>query len=110
MKTMETATLLRIFIGETEKYHGKPLYEAIVMKARELDLAGATVLRGLLGFGADSRIHAAKLLTLSDDLPLVVEIVDRPEKIERFQPFLDEAVTEGFITREEVTVMKYRHG
>ena len=110
MKTMETATLLRIFIGEKERFNGKPLYEVIVMKARSLDLAGATVLRGLLGFGADSRIHAAKLLTLSDDLPMVVEIVDRAENIDKLFPFLDEAVTEGFITREEVTVMKYRHG
>lgn len=110
MKIPDQSILLRIFIGESDRYHGKPLYEQIVMKAREMDMAGATVLRGYLGFGAHSRLHAAKLLTLSDDLPIVIEIVDAEAKIDAFMPFLDEAVDEGLITRERVSVIKYRHG
>jgi len=109
MRTDEQATLLRIFLGESDRHHGKPLYEQIVLKARELDLAGATVLRGTLGFGADSRIHSAKILTLSEDLPMVVEIVDHQENIDRIIPFLDQTVEEGLITMEKVHVIKYRH-
>lgn len=109
MKLPEDALLLRIFIGESDRYHGKPLYESIVMKARELNLAGATVLRGILGFGADSRIHSSKLLELSQDLPIVVEIVDAEANINKLLPFIDENVVEGMVTLEKVQVIKYRH-
>lgn len=109
MKLPENGTLLRVFIGESDKLGDKTLYEAIVLKARELNLAGATVTRGILGFGADSRIHSAKILQLSEDLPVIVEIVDSRENIDKIIPFLDEAVTEGLITIEEVRVIKYRH-
>jgi PII-like signaling protein len=109
MKLAENSMLLRIFIGESDKYKGKPLYEVIVQKARELHLAGATVIRGILGYGADSRMHKAKLLDLSEDLPIIIEIVDSQEKIDLLIPFLDENVTEGLITLEEVKVIKYRH-
>ena len=100
---------MRIFIGETDQYKGKPLYEAIVNKARELNLAGATVTRGIMGFGADSRLHTAKILRLSEDLPVIIEIVDVQAKLDLLTPFLDEAVTEGLITSEKVKVVKYRH-
>lgn len=109
MKLPENGTLLRIFIGEADRYKGKLLYEAIVQKARELNLAGATVFRGILGFGAHSRLHSAKFLRLSEDEPIVIEIVDTREKIETLIPFLDETVDEGLITMEEVRVIKYRH-
>ncbi len=109
IKLPEEGVLLRIFIGENDKYRGKPLYEAIVLKARELCLAGATVTRGILGFGADSRLHSAKTLRLSEDLPIVIEIVDTEEKIQKLLPFLDEVVEEGLITLEKVHVIKYRH-
>jgi PII-like signaling protein len=109
MKLPETATLLRIFIGESDRFAGKPLYEQIVLKARELNLAGATVLRGLMGYGAASRIHTAKLLALSNDLPMVIEIVDTEERIDLILPFLDETVTEGLVTLEKIRVIKYRH-
>jgi PII-like signaling protein len=109
MKLPEDAVLLRIFIGETDRYQGKPLYEQIVLKARELNLAGSTVLRGVMGFGADSRIHTAKLLELSGDLPMVIEIVDTEENINRLMPFIDETVTEGLVTLEKMRVIKYRH-
>jgi len=109
MKLPEQGMLLRIFIGETDHYEGKALYEQIVLKARELNLAGATVLRGLMGFGADSRMHTAKLLRLSEDLPLVIEIVDTEENLNKILPFLDEVVLEGLITLEKVRVIKYRH-
>ena len=108
MKIPEDGCLLRIFIGESDRWHGKPLYEAIVLKARELHLAGATVLRGPMGFGAHSRMHTAKVLRLSQDLPIVVEIVDAEEKIEMLLPHLDEMVEEGLITMEKVRVIKYR--
>src|SRR6516165_2470382 len=108
MKIPEDGYLLRIFIGEADHWHGKPLYEAIVLKARELGLAGATVLRGPMGFGAHSRMHTAKLLELSTDLPIIVEIVESPEKIQVLLPFLDEAVEEGLITIEDVRVLHYR--
>lgn len=109
MKLPEEGMLLRIFIGESDQYHGKPLYETIVNKARELNLAGATVLRGIMGFGADSRMHTAKVLRLSEDLPIVIELVDVQAKLDLLLPFLDEAVTEGLITLEKVKVIKYRH-
>jgi hypothetical protein len=109
MKLPEQAVLLRIFIGESDKHQGRPLYEQIVLKARELNLAGATVVRGILGFGADSRIHSAKLLELSEDLPVIIEIVDTREKIDTLMPFIDQQVVEGLVTLEEVKVIKYRH-
>ncbi len=109
MNLPEDALLLRIFIGESDHYHGKPLYEQIVLKARELNLAGATVLKGVMGFGADSRIHTAKLLELSVDLPMVIEIVDTEENINKLIPFVDETVTEGLVTLEKMRVIKYRH-
>ncbi len=109
MKLPEEGTLLRIFVGETDTYKGTALYEAIVLKARELNLAGATVIRGTMGYGAHSRIHSAKLLRLSEDLPIVIEIVDRDEKIDALLPFLDETVQEGLITMEKVRIIKYRH-
>jgi PII-like signaling protein len=109
MKLPEEGALLRVFIGETDSYNGKPLYEQIVLKARELNLAGATVVRGVMGFGADSRMHTAKILRLSDDLPIIVEIVDTEENLQKLQPFLDETVEEGLITLEKVKVIKYRH-
>lgn len=109
MKLPEQAVLLRIFIGESDKRQGRPLYEQIVLKARELNLAGATVVRGILGFGADSRIHSSKLLELSEDLPVIIEIVDTREKIDTLMPFIDEQVAEGLVTLEEVKVIKYRH-
>jgi PII-like signaling protein len=102
--------LLRIFIGENDKYEGRPLYEWIVHQARERGLAGATVLRGLEGFGAHSRLHTAKILRLSSDLPIVVEIVDSEEKIESFLPLIDDAVGEGLATVERVEVHFYRSG
>ncbi|MBU1355601.1 MAG: DUF190 domain-containing protein [Candidatus Edwardsbacteria bacterium] len=110
MKLPEQAVLLRVFLGESDKKNGKPLYEQIVLKARELNLAGATVLRGILGFGADSRLHSAKLLELSEDLPVVIEVVDTKENIDRLMPFIDENVTEGLVTLEDIRVIKYRHG
>ncbi len=102
------ATLLRIFIGESDKWQHKPLYEAIVLKARELHLAGATVLRGPMGFGKSSRLHTAKILRLSMDLPLVIEIVDSEEKIQAFLPMLDEMMQGGLVTLEKVRVIDYR--
>jgi PII-like signaling protein len=109
MKISEEGQLLRIFIGESDKWKGKPLYEAIVLKAREMGLAGATMLRGLMGYGAASRIHTAKILRLSEDLPIIVEIVDNPEKIASFLPIIDEMVQEGLVTLERVQVILYRH-
>ena len=100
--------LLRIFIGEDDHFHGEPLYEAIVKKARELNLAGATVFRGILGYGASSRLHAARILRLSTDLPIVIEIVDREEKIEKFLPYLDEMISDGLVTIEKARVLMYR--
>ena len=110
MKLPSDGVLLRIFVGEDDTYKGKPLYEQIVLKARELNLAGATVIRGIMGFGASSRIHTAKLLRLSEDLPVVIEIVDSQDKIQKLLPFLDEAVKEGLITMEKVRVVRYVAG
>jgi PII-like signaling protein len=108
MQLPKQAVLLRIFIGEDDKFGTSPLYEAIVLKARELHLAGATVLRASMGFGKSSRLHTAKILRLSDDLPLVVEIVDSEDKINRFLPALDRMMTtSGLITLEKVQVLQY---
>ena len=108
MKIPEQGKLLRIFVGESDRWQHRPLYEAIVLKARELGLAGATVLRGPMGFGANSHLHTAKILRLSMDLPIVIEIVDVEEKIQRLMPFLDQAVLEGLVTLEDVQILKYR--
>jgi len=109
MKLPSQAQLLRIFVGEDDKVGHKPLYEVLVERARERGMAGATVLRGFLGFGAASRIHATKVLRLSEDLPVVVEIVDTEERIESFLPELDEMITEGLVTIEKVRIIVYRH-
>jgi len=106
----EQGHLLRIFIGESDRHEGVPLYEWIVHRARAEGLAGATVLRGMEGFGAHSRIHTSKLLRLSSDLPVVVEIVDTREKIESFLPLIDEGITEGLATLEKVEIRLYRSG
>lgn len=108
MRIEGEGTLLRIFVGESDRWHGKPLYEAIVERARAEGLAGATVLRGLEGFGAHSRVHTSRILRLSEDLPVVIEIVDRPERIEAILPALDELVAEGLVTLERVRVISYR--
>jgi PII-like signaling protein len=101
------AVLLRIFLGEDDKFGQLPLYEAIVLKARELHLAGATVLRGPIGFGHSSRLHTTRILRLSQDLPLVVEIVDTQDKIDAFLPILDTMMTSGLVTQEKVQVLQY---
>jgi PII-like signaling protein len=109
MNVPETGVLLRIFIGESDRDpgHDRPLYEAIVRRAREAQLAGATVLRGPMGFGRHSRVHTAKLLELSTDLPIVIEIVDAEEKVNAFLPVVDELVSEGLVTLEAVRVIRY---
>ena len=109
MRLPEEAELLRILIGESDHYQGRPLYEVIVLEARKRGMAGATVLRGIMGFGADSRVHTAKILRLSEDLPIVVEIVDKPERIADFLPDLDTMIDEGLITLERARVIAYRH-
>lgn len=108
MNLPHDAMLLRIFIGESDRWKHQPLYEAIVLKARELHLAGATVLRGPMGFGKSSRLHTAKILRLSMDLPLVIEIVDSEEKLNAFLPVLDEMMKGGLVTLEHVRVIDYR--
>lgn len=108
MQIPTDAVLLRIFIGESDRWEHKPLYEAIVLKAREAHLAGATVLRGPMGFGKASRLHTAKILRLSDDLPLVIEIVDSEEKINAFLPQLNAMIGGGLVTLENVKVVQYR--
>lgn len=108
MQLPRNAKLLRIFIGEKDRHDGRPLYEAIVLKARHMHLAGATVLRGALGFGQTSRLHTAKLLRLSDDLPIVIEIVDVQERIDAFLPVLDAMMGSGMVTLENVQVLQYR--
>lgn len=108
MQIPREAVLLRIFVGESDRSGHQPLYEAIVIKAREMHLAGATVLRGPMGFGKSSRLHTAKILRLSMDLPVVIEIVDAEEKIREFLPALDGLLTGGLVTTEKVTVVDYR--
>ena len=107
MQIPHEAVLLRIFIDESDRHGHQPLFEAIVLKAREAHLAGATVLRGPMGFGRHSRMHAAKLLELSTDLPIVIEIVDAEDKVESFLPVVDELVTEGLVTLEAVRIVRY---
>ncbi len=104
------SVLLRIFLGESDRRDGHPLYEAIVLKAREAGLAGATVLRGAMGFGKSSRLHTNKILRLSYDLPVIIEIVDSEEKINAFLPVLDGMMGGGLVTLEKVRVLHYRHG
>src|SRR5512142_272637 len=108
MQLPHEATLLRIFIGESDRWEHKPLYEAIVLKAREMHMAGATVLRGPMGFGKSSRVHTAKILRLSFDLPLVIEIVDSEEKINAFLPVISEMMKGGLVTMEKARVIEYR--
>ena len=110
MQIPKDAVLLRIFLGESDRWEHKPLYEAIVLKARELSLAGATVLRGPMGFGKTSNLHTAKILRLSMDLPLIIEIVDSEEKINAFLPLLDSMMGGGLVTLEKVKVLHYRAG
>lgn len=110
MRIPQDAVLLRIFLGEDDKYGRQPLYEAIVLKAREMHLGGATVLRGAMGFGHSSRLHTTKILRLSEDLPIVIEIVDSPEKIDAFLPLLDTMMGSGLVTLEKVTVLQYGAG
>lgn len=107
MQIPRQAMLLRIFIGEDDRDDGHPLYESIVLKAREMQLAGATVLRGGMGFGQSSRLHTTKILRLSEDLPLVVEIVDSEEKINAFLPVLEGIMSSGLVTLEKVQVLQY---
>lgn len=108
MKLSGEAKLLRIFIGESDRWKGRPLYEAIVLEAKARGLAGATVFKGFMGFGAHSRIHTAKILQLSEDLPVMIEIVDSAEKIEAFLPVLEGMVQEGLVTLEKVEVIRYQ--
>ena len=108
MQIPHDAVLLRVFIGESDRWQHQPLYEAIVLKAREMHLAGATVLRGPMGFGKSSRLHTAKILRLSMDLPMVIEIVESEEKIQAFLPVLDEMMGGGMVTMEKVKCLHYR--
>ena len=110
MQIPRESVLLRIFIGENDRYEHQPLYEAIVLKAREVHLAGATVLRGPMGFGHSSRLHTSKILRLSEDLPVIIEIVDSEEKIDAFLPVLDSIMGSGLITMEKVKVLQYGKG
>jgi PII-like signaling protein len=109
MELPRDSLLLRIFVGESDRFEGRPLYEAIVLKAREVGLAGATVLRSPMGYGANSRLHTAKILRLSDDLPMVIEIVDEEAKINGFLPVLDGMMGGGLVTLEKIKVIHYRH-
>ena len=109
MNLPDEGQLLRICIGETDTVKGKPLYEAIVLKAREMNLAGATVFRGIMGYGSASRIHSMKLLRLSDDLPVMIELIDTKENIDKLLPFLNDTVKGGLITIETVRIIKYTH-
>lgn len=108
MKIEGEGKLLRLFIGESDTWHGKPLYQAIVERVRAAGMAGATVIRGIEGFGADSHLHTSRILRLSEDLPVVIEIVDTPERIDEIVPVLDEMVTEGMLTLERVQIVSYR--
>ncbi|MBN1298058.1 MAG: DUF190 domain-containing protein [Actinobacteria bacterium] len=107
MKESKKGYLLRILIGEDDRYMGRPLYEQIVLKARELKLSGATVFKGIMGFGADSLIHTATILRLSEDMPIIIEIIDTEENINKILPFLDETVKGGLVTLEKATIIKY---
>jgi uncharacterized protein len=107
MKQSGKGFLLRVLIGEDDRYKGKPLYEQVVLKARELKLAGATVFKGIMGFGADSLIHTSKILRLSEDMPVIIEIIDTEDNINKIIPFLDETIEGGLVTLEKATVIKY---
>jgi len=107
MRVLDDATLLRIYLGESDRHEGRPLHEAIVLEARALHLAGATVLRGPMGFGHSSRLHTAKILRLSEDLPIVIEIVDTPDKVNAFLPVLEDMIGSGLVTLEKVQVLRY---
>jgi len=109
MKIQGPGKWLRVYIGESDRWHGRPLFQAIVETLRREGIAGATVLRGIEGFGAHSRIHTARVLRLSEDLPLVIDVVDSVERIERVLPLLDEMVAEGLITLIDVDIVRYRH-
>jgi len=109
MKLPSESFLLRIFVGESDKINGRPLYEVIVEEARKRGMAGSTVLRGFIGFGANSRIHTSKILRLSEDLPMIIEIVDNEERIQSFLPELEKMINEGLVTLEKVQVIVYRH-
>ena len=108
MRIEEPARRLTIYVGESDQWQGKPLYHAIVLKARELGLAGATVTRGIEGFGANSRVHTARVLELSSDLPVVIQIVDHADRLATLLPFLDQVVQEGLVVLEDVEVVMYR--
>jgi PII-like signaling protein len=108
MQTPEEGKLLRIFIGETDSYKGRALYEQIVLKAKEFHLAAVTVTRGIMGYGADNEIHTTKILRLSDDLPIIIEIIDSEENLKTILPYLDEMIGDGFVTMEKVKIFKYR--
>ena len=108
MKIPAEGKLLRIFVGEQDKWHHEPLYQAIIHLAKKEGLAGATALKGFMGFGCNSRMHTAKILRLSEDLPIIIEIVDSEEKIQKFLPSLSEMIKEGLITTEKVTVTMYK--
>jgi PII-like signaling protein len=108
MKQPLEGLLVRIYLGESDLYEGRPVYERIVQEAHTLGLAGATVLRGMMGYGAGSRIHTTKVLRLAEELPVVVEVVDTEDNIQRLLPFLDRAVEEGLVTMEKVRILKYR--
>ncbi|MDF1543932.1 MAG: DUF190 domain-containing protein [bacterium] len=109
MKIEGDGKLLRILVGENDRWEGKPLWEAIILTARELGLAGATAVRGIAGYGANSRIHTTKVLRLSEDLPVLIEIVDKAERIDTIIPHLDRMVEEGLITTEKAHIIAYRH-
>lgn len=108
MSLLENGVKLRIYVGESDTWKGENLYSAIVLKARELKLAGATVFRGIMGFGANSHIHSTKVLRLSEDLPVLIELVDTEENIRKLMPFLEESVKQGMITQEKINVKLYR--
>jgi PII-like signaling protein len=108
-KTKSKAKMLRIYIGQDDEWEGKPLYEAIVLKLRQMDLAGATVYRGVMGYGAQQRMHKSGFLGLSRDLPITITVVDREEKIKAVLPVLDEMVSEGLLALSDVEVIKYAH-
>ncbi len=110
MRLAGEAKLLRVFVGESDRYEGRPLYEAIVLEAKGQGLRGASVFKGIMGYGAHSRVHTAKILQLSEDLPVMVEIVDEEEKIRAFLPTLDRMMREGLVTLERVEVIRYLPG
>ncbi len=110
MKTTGEGSILRIFVGESDTRHGRPVYEVIVDKAKALDIAGATVIRGIMGYGVHRKVHTAKVLRLTEDIPVVIEVVDKEENLEKLLPFLDDIVKEGLVTMEPVSVIKYRDG